>query len=189
MAQQQPLLRLIDPETGEITEEACPTCVNKQNTIDTLSDKITRLKGDLTKALQDADESHDAFPAFKRTWDYWRERCRHPAVKYRITHFDLFVPIFTDYGEAMCRQAIDGAAFDPYVTRRKNGRPQRHDGWELIFRRGGEKFTEFCNRAPVHLPDPTHIVRLAHALAFVHPEWDLDRAHAEAMERLKRWRR
>jgi hypothetical protein len=43
--------------------------------------------------------------------------------------------------------AIDGAAFDPYTTKRKNGSTKRHDDFTLIFR-NADKMEEFANRAP-----------------------------------------
>lgn len=188
-------LRLVDPETGELKEAECPNCAGKDATITTLGNKIVSLQGRLTQALQRADESHESFPAFKRCHDYWRTRCHHPRTKYDIDDFKLWLPWFEKYGEAMCMQAIDGAAFDPYITPRKNGTKARHDGFRLIFRGGAKpQFMEFCNRAPVHLPDPVHVVTLTKAIMFgwgkpLDDEDALAQAHTEATERLKRWRR
>jgi hypothetical protein len=67
----------------------------------------------------------------------------------------LIEPFLTNakYGQeveqrvALCRRAVAGAAFDPFVSRRRNGTEHRHDDWDLIFR-SSDKFEQFCCKAP-----------------------------------------
>lgn len=102
-------------------------------------------------ALQDDRErkmrDHAALPVVREIFDYWRRACKHPASEFGPDRFFLIEPYLRKYGPDLCKRAIDGAAFDPFITKRANGSPKRHDGLDLIFR-SAEKFEEFCNRAP-----------------------------------------
>lgn len=56
--------------------------------------------------------------------------------------------------------AIAGAAFDPFVTSQRNGRADRKNDLELIFRNAGNT-TGFANRAPRNwTPDPKAIAEI-----------------------------
>lgn len=179
-------LRLVDTETGEITEQACPSCAGKIETITTLGNKIVSLKGTITQLLQEAEEGHEAFPKFKRCHDYWKERCHHPRTSYAIEDFKLWLPLFDEYGMDACLRAIDGAAFDCYVSTRKNGSKHRHDEWSLIHR-NGDKFREFVNKAPYHKPKPEHLSIICRALLWQHPSWSNEDIMAAAKQRVRRW--
>ena len=61
--------------------------------------------------------------------------------------FQVALPYVDAHGVELCRRAVEGAAYDPFVTKRKNGSTKRHDDWGLIFR-DDQKFEEFCNKAP-----------------------------------------
>jgi hypothetical protein len=180
-------LRLVDPETGEITEHACPNCAGKDETITTLGNKISSLKGRITELLQEAEEGHEAFPNFRKCHEYWRERCRHPRTEYDLVDFKLWLPLYQKHGLEKCQRAIDGAAYDPYVSTRKNGAPHRHNEWELIHREGGHKFREFVNKAPYQLPKPEHLSIVSKALMWRHPDWDYPQVTAEAKLKVRRW--
>lgn len=86
----------------------------------------------------------------------WRTLCKHPNSKWTPDRFWDIEPFLTNGKYApteqgridLCRRAIAGAAFDCFVTQRKNGSAKRHDDWDLIFR-NASKFEEFCNRAPL----------------------------------------
>jgi hypothetical protein len=174
--QPRPQLRLVDPRTGELTDK-CPTCAEWSRKYNGVLSQLGQMR-----AAMDADRNHELFPDAKRLFDFWKERCNHPRSEFTPERFKECLPHLRDLGEATCRRAIEGAAFDCYTTTRKNGTIHRHDGWSLIFR-SREKVEDFANRAPYHLPDPEDIVRLANALKFVWG-WEIEKAHAEATRRL-----
>lgn len=143
-------LHVIDADTGEVVKDGCPNCA-------VLEDHIAGLERDIRgwtvryanlKRDKDAEaRDHELWPKAYEVFKYWRERCRHPRCKFTPERFALLLPFLNDHGSEACQRAIDGAAFDPFVTRRKNGSLKRHDGFELVFRDAG-KFEEFVNRAP-----------------------------------------
>lgn len=156
-------LRLVP--TGEVPDDAPQTLAEALDVIAEMRDQLDGAEKDVRAwrtryAILKRDKDREAknsewWPIAKRVFDYWRDRCRHPRCAFTIERFRLIEPFLTDsqYGEtlpereALCRRAIDGAAYDPFITKRKNGTSKRHDGIELIFR-SPEKFEEFCNRAP-----------------------------------------
>ena len=144
-------LRLVDTETGELSEaDSCPNCdewkaqaEGAQVEIRGWRTRFANLKADKE---QDARKSPQ-WPKAKKLFDHWRQVCRHPRSKFTADRFWTIEPLLRHYGEDLCRKAIDGAAFDPFVTTRRNGTKARHDDWGLIFRDAG-KMESFANRAP-----------------------------------------
>lgn len=99
----------------------------------------------------------------RKVHDYWNRRLgnklaltadRFDAVRGMLEETDL-VPVeggkakkvlaFT-YPEDF-KRAVDGAWFDPFVTKQKNGREKRHDDLALICR-DAKTFRSFMERAP-----------------------------------------
>lgn len=100
------------------------------------------------KRDKDREARQDArWPLAKEVFDYWRRRCAHPRAKFDADRFHLIAPFLDRYGIELCQRAIDGAAYDPFTKRMKNGAVRRYDGLDLIFR-NADKFEDFCNRAP-----------------------------------------
>lgn len=150
-------LHLIDPETGEVTEQACPSCQQ-------LEDKLKGAERDLnTWRARFAELSRDKWaeaqqskywPFAVEVFEYWRERCNHPNSAWTLDRYLLIEPFLKQrkYGKTLedrrdlCKRAIDGYAYDCFVTTRRNGTKRRHDGIDLIFRDAAH-FEEGCNRA------------------------------------------
>lgn len=169
-------LHVVDPSTGELLDE-CPTCNEWARKYNGVLSQLGQLRAQIK-----GDEGHELFPAAKRLHDYWRERCKHPRTEFEAEEFKQVRPRLAKYGEQMVRRAIDGAAYDPWISKRKNGSALRHDSWEIIMRKG--KFEEFVNKAPYHLPSPERVLTLAKALAWLHG-WEPNQATAEAQRRLR----
>jgi hypothetical protein len=94
-------------------------------------------------------EGHPLWPDAMKVFSYWKEKCNHPRSAWSPDRFEQIRPFLERHDVAICKRAVDGAAFDPFVTTRKNGSKKRHDGWGLIFRASEpDKFEEFCNKAP-----------------------------------------
>lgn len=147
-------LRVIDAD-GQV-HESCPACETKDGEYAELERKfraamreISRLKNDRGREAK----THPRLAEIKEVFDYWRQKCRHPKSKLDADRTLLIAPYIEEHGLELCKRAIDGAAFDCYVTRRKNGSAKRHDGIDLIFR-SAEKYEEFVNRAPKAAPPP-----------------------------------
>lgn len=103
---------------------------------------------DLKRDKERDAEQHVHHAAIKSLFEFWQAKTSHPRCKFNHQRFEVAEPIFREYGDALCRRAIEGAAYDPFITKRRNGSVKRHDGWELIFR-DRAKFEEFANRAPL----------------------------------------
>jgi len=95
---------------------------------------------------------HALWPAAVEVFKHWQQTCRHPRSQFTAERFWLVEPFLARHGKELCMMAIDGAAFDPFTKKRKNGSVKRFDDWELIFRNEG-KTEEFVNRAPKKRPD------------------------------------
>jgi hypothetical protein len=149
-------LRAVDAQTGEVAEDV---------DVQALIWEIEQLKADLENAERDlrskralikrlqtdAEKERRAYAgreAVERLFDYWREACRHPNSKLTADRFDsVRAALERGYTEEQIRRAIDGAAFDPFITRRRNGTAKRHDDIELICR-DGKRLEEFACKAP-----------------------------------------
>lgn len=110
---------------------------------------------------------HELWPEAIKLFALWKKECKHGRSAFTQDRFWLALPFLgpqpeallaaarrlgldeaaEPYGPVICKLAIEGAAYDPYVTTRRNGSKQRHDGWDLIFR-GAAKVEEFACRAP-----------------------------------------
>lgn len=63
-------------------------------------------------------------------------------------------------GFSKCLTAIAGAAHDPGTRRLRNGRLERFDDWELVFRNYG-KTKDFARRAPLRWkPNPEQVAEI-----------------------------
>lgn len=177
MEKARPQLRLVNPQTGELTDD-CPTCNEWSRKYHGVLSQLG-----LMRSEAEGDTNHELFPVAKRLFDFWKERCNHPRSDFTPERFKECLPHLRDLGQEVCRRAVEGAAFDPYTTTRKNGSTHRHDGWELIFR-SRAKVEDFANRAPYHLPDPEKVKVLADALAFLDKHKPLAECVEEARRRL-----
>jgi len=164
-AQPKPSLVLLDSENGEI-KAPCQRCPELDKEVRYLTEENQRLE-DLISGLQrDIAAEHFRYEKLKRdnsksakhhehyseveiAFRYWKDYCKHPRSQFTADRFWLALPYYENpkYGLKLMIRAIKGAAYDPFITTRRNGTQQRHDGWELIFRDAG-KFEEFVNKAP-----------------------------------------
>lgn len=143
-------LQVIDVETGEVPS-ACPTCQvlkdqlrGAEREIRAWRTRCAKLEVDATAGVKDDPLWQEAVGLF----DYWRRKTKHPRSKFTAERFLLARPYLERDGLDFCKRAVDGAAFDPFVTRRRNGTVKRHDSWELVFRDRG-RFEEWVNKAPL----------------------------------------
>jgi hypothetical protein len=149
-------LRAVDSQTGEIADDvdvqALVYEVEQLKADLENAERDLRAKRALIKKLQtDAEKERQAYAGREtvtRIFDYWSETCRHPNSKLTPDRFDsIRGALERGYTEAQIKRAIDGAAFDPFITRRRNGTEKRHDDIELICR-DGKRLEEFACKAP-----------------------------------------
>lgn len=148
-------------QNGQVTAEVCESCqpilIAMQNRNIGLEETIRRQASALGAArrLQDPEtraREHARWQEVAEEFEHWRVVCKHPRSRFSAKRFQQALPYFDAHGRELCHRAIDGAAFDPFETKRKNGSTKRHDDWSLIFR-DDEKFEEMANRAPISVKD------------------------------------
>lgn len=159
---------VVDPGTGEqvgtfgeVTQDLTDHISGLQRDVAAEHRRYENLKRDREAEARESP----VWPAAVRVFDYWRKQCRHAKAEWTLDRFDQLRPFLELSGkgkgrtsklnddliarnEARCMLAIDGIAFDPYETPRKNGSMRRHDGWHLIFG-NADQFEERCKAAPV----------------------------------------
>lgn len=129
--------------------------------------QITELQRD--KARERLD--HPQRPLIERICVYWWKRCRDSAPRVAHMSADRFDAVATlvemerivvdadtrkkrkepFYTAEDFKQAIDGAWFDCFETKRKNGSVVRYDDLTLVCR-SAAKLEEFMAKAPVRAP-------------------------------------
>lgn len=157
-ANPKPSLVLLDSENGEI-KAPCQRCPEHEQERQRLEDVISGLQRDirgwsaryeeLKRDKAQSAKHHKHYSEVEIAFREWKRLCNHPRSQFTADRFWLALPYYEnkEYGLKMMIRAVKGAAFDPFITTRRNGTTQRHDGWELIFRDAG-KFEEFVNKAP-----------------------------------------
>ncbi len=152
-------LRVVEfDDNGELVEETCPECRRRIDELAGLERVIRSQAAQIQALMRDkAAEAreHPLWPVGRALFGEWRARCRHPRSPWTPDRFWVWEPFATNvkYGQtldlrvALCRRAIAGAAFDAFVTTRRNQTTKRHDAWDLIYR-SADKFEEFCCKAP-----------------------------------------
>jgi len=143
----------IEGFNGEVTPQNFRLLLARVRELEAHEERLEReLKGKrLQIAKLEADREAEAMasperPQVECLHKLWKKACR----RRRALHFtdrENMARAVKRLGFDTCCRAIAGAAYDPYTRRLKNGRLERYDDLELIFRNFG-KVTEFARRAP-----------------------------------------
>lgn len=153
MSKEPRKLRILDAGSGEVLD-GCPNCADFDNQLTGLTRDIRGWRhryGELKRDKAKEACEHPLWEEAGKAFRHWQKVCRHERSGFQSDRFWLVEPYLKErkkYGLEMVMRAIDGAAFDPYITTRKNGTKKKHDDWELIFKHSG-KVEEFANRAPI----------------------------------------
>jgi hypothetical protein len=144
-------LRVSDAETGEVFEDGCPQCAAYEDQVKGLERDLRTWRLRYADLMRDKEAEAKKDPLWAdaaRLFKEWKRLCR-PKSKAQLTYdrFALIQPFLKRHGFDLCLLAIEGAAFDPFITTRKNGRPNPHNGIPLIFK-DADKFESFVQRAP-----------------------------------------
>ena len=146
-------LRLVNPETGEVTEwdSHVADLEDRIAGLKVTIDKQAREIGRLTRKLEaeDPQEHHPKRREISELIDYWKQQTGHTNSRNSKDRFDLVRARLKDgYDFPTLRLAIDGLAALPYVVnaqRRSEGKPsQRYDQLTHALK-SGEKVEQFAN--------------------------------------------
>jgi hypothetical protein len=147
-------LAVVDTETGEVLDN-CAGCAELRDQLAGAERDVRAWRTRYAKATRDREgqaHNHPLFNEAELLFKHWKAICNHPRSKFTLDRFEMALPYLERYDVAMCRKAIRGIAYEPYVTQRKNGSMKRHDGWHLLFDRGADAFEEWVNKAPREEP-------------------------------------
>lgn len=137
-----------DSSTGEL----CPNCElvardreRAELRVRMLDRKIDELKADKDRAALNNPHHEQARQLF---W-HWQQVTNHRNSPWTTDRFWQIEPFLRQkkYGADLCRRAIDGAAYESWVTERRNGSLEVHSAWEKIFEKAGSVEKYSC-RAP-----------------------------------------
>lgn len=157
----KPQLRIVT-EDGEIVPfDGCPNCQALEDQLAGAENNVRSMRAQMAKLKREiageVDKDHALFPMAVSLFRYWQEKCNHPGTDFTADRMKMLLPLLKRHGPAECREAIRGAAFDPFIVTYKNGRRHKHDGWHQIFA-SEDKFQSFRQRAPRYT-EPTHAQR------------------------------
>ena len=153
-----------DVETGEV--HTCEHCAPLRTEVEGHLDNIRGLNYKLSKLKRDLDAEARAdkrWPVGKRLFIIWQRVTERPGTKWKWDRFGLVEGFLKDGStgpdEALldpgpprndfekCAAAIIGRGLDCFSTKRKNGKVQKFNEWERIFKNSGE-MDESMERRP-----------------------------------------
>lgn len=174
-AQPAPHLRLVNTETGEFVpsqklEELMAELAKVRGDFKNAERDLKIKRRQLTELQRDKARErleHPQHELIERICKYWHRRCRHGDVKVNpmsparfdavagLVEMEMLVAVEGKrrrrrewrYEMEDFKAAIDGADFDHYAKKRKNGTEQHFDDLELICR-DSKQFEEFRARCP-----------------------------------------
>lgn len=141
---------LVDRSTGEVFEDGCPDCVDKDGAIKEyerqiriLNARVSRLEG--RKEREDRESKYWAEAEAVFYW--WALATGHEGSSFSKDRFKQIVPRLKEkrFGPIGVLKGIAGAAFDAGERPMPNGRVERYDDIELITR-APHKLENFQNR-------------------------------------------
>lgn len=137
-----------DSSSGEI----CPNCEVMHRDVESLEVDI-RLKNRKIKELESNRErlaqNSEWWPVAQQLFAHWQSvtgRRKSPWSEKRFWEIEPHLR-HKKFGPRLCQRAIDGAAFQSWVSQRSNGTLKWHTDWQKIFESPGT-VEEMCNRAP-----------------------------------------
>lgn len=128
-------LHLVDPETGEVTEEACPHCGNWETTYAELERKYRGALlqiGNLRADREAKARAHGKWQAAVSIFRYWQSLTGHSRADFTPDRFWIVEPFLAradergEDGAAKCRSAIRGLIASDYHLKR--GRHRNRSG-------------------------------------------------------------
>lgn len=167
-------VHVVDAATGEIQNLECPQCAALANQIAGLERDIRGWRHryrELEKDLEGDARQHPLWETAIGVFDYWRTQCNHPRSRFNAERFDAVRPFIEKDGVEACRRAIRGAAYDPFIDRRRNGTQIRYDDFIDHIFKSRKRFEYSCAKAP-KVPHPDELYSVATGILLRMPEDD-----------------
>lgn len=145
-------LVVVDQRTGE----ARPLSFFQQplrDELDGAQQEIARLRVKNANLKRDTEarmHEHKLFSSALKAFEHWKIVCHHPNSDFTPDRFKLVQPFLKNtkrFGLPVVLRAIDGAAFQSWVSEYSNGSLKHHNGWKKIFE-GIDSVEEHANRSP-----------------------------------------
>lgn len=149
-------LRLVDPETGEITQ--CAGCHNWERTYHELEKKYRGALSQIGKLRADKEaeaRQHELWPQAVELFDYWKFRTKHKKARWTGDRFWIVQPFLDREGFRDCRDALIGLLGSDFHMKRgeyAKRKGQVFDEFERPFSSQGD-FERFREMAPQPHPD------------------------------------
>lgn len=140
--------QLVD-EQGEV--HRCPHCQRLEDEIEGLQRDIRGWAHRYRELKRDKEAEAKKSPHWPEAVEHFKEwkALSGRKAQWTIDRFELVEPFLKN---AKYRDwiscAIAGHCFDPFVTTRKNGTENVHNGWDLLFRDAAH-FEEACRKSPL----------------------------------------
>lgn len=147
-------LRLIvSGSTGEVLGSGCEHCQDKDDEIKGLNRDLRgwMIRHENLKRDKEAEARADGmWQTAQRLFEHWKRKTGHTRSPFTATRFYECVPYLRDpkYGPEKVERAIVGLVHDPWVTVRRNGTRNNHDGWDRLFK-SSDAFEEWNRCAPL----------------------------------------
>jgi hypothetical protein len=144
------VVRMVDPESGEVTP---PTREEMEAELDRAEAEARKWHRRCRELERDKDREateDSLWPVAVELFGEWKLLLNHPRCEWQRERFELVRPFLRKHKHEMCRRAIAGYWFDAWLApERRNGSRRRVDEWEYIFATP-RNFEEGCNKAPAH---------------------------------------
>lgn len=103
-------------------------------------------------------ETHELADKARAIFWHWQIVCNKRNSPFTPDRFWQILPFLKNkkYGVDGCRKAIDGAAFESWVTQQRNGYIKWHVAWDKIFEKAGT-VEDRINRAPKWWSPPASV--------------------------------
>ncbi len=139
----------VDDVTGEILE--CASCQEYAVLVKGLEGKIRGFIIQIAELRRDKErdaKESGLWDGALKVFSHWKKATKHEKSKFSLDRFELIAPFLREDGVELCIRAVDGLAYDPYISNRKNGTKKKHDDLELAFR-SRKNFEESTCKAPL----------------------------------------
>ncbi len=149
-------LRLIDPDTGEVTDRECPGCAERDRAYHELERKYRGALSQIGNMRADkvaAAENHKLWGQAVSLWWEWKIATNRMRAKWGADRFWICQPFLASDGWHLCRLAVWGIAAHPNEKRITATYSEVYNDFELCFR-NRSTFERYAKRGAAILGQP-----------------------------------
>lgn len=143
-----PPQQLVNPETGEITEQGCAGCRSRDDEINGLNRDLTTWRSRYAKLQRDKEaeaHEHAFWGVFVALFCEWKIATGHMRSQITPDRFYLALPYLDRHGFTLCRFAVWGISAHPNRKQITPGYYETYDAFELVFR-AQDTFERYARR-------------------------------------------